>query len=147
MKQKRSQASYTVEAAVLTPVILAVVVALVQICFVLHDRVIVREALEYMVMTEEADTDDRNAREENTEYRFGKEEGAYLISEPANLRIEKSWKGVEGYANLKSEIIVPFLSKTGGCFTKEYRAVKKTVYAKEKTIVCELILDTLHILQ
>ena len=40
------EGSYTVEAAVLLPVLLAVIIALMQICFTLYDRAVIRGILE-----------------------------------------------------------------------------------------------------
>ena len=143
---KQSEASYTVEAALVSPIILAVVIALVQICFVFHDRVVVREALEYIALTAEISSEKETWQEEDAVYEYFEQDGVLLISEMADYHLDESWRIVEVCAKLKSKIIIPFL---GGdrVFVKEYSASRKKAYAKEKTIISEIVLDTLHILE
>ena len=143
---KQSEASYTVEAALLSPIILAVVIALIQICFIFHDRVVIREALEYIAWIAEGKSGQEMLTEKATVYEYFKQDGVLLASEIVDYHLDESWRSVEVCAKLKSKLIVPFFSEDR-VLVKEYSASKKRTYAEEKTIISEIALDTLHILE
>ena len=133
---KRSEASYTIEAVVLIPIILAVIVALIQICFVFHDRVIVREALEYIALTTEGDETIETAFEEHL-----------LLSEVKELQITELKKEIRVFAKLRSKILIPFLPESSEGIIWECSTGRKKAYAREKTMISEVVLDTLHLFQ
>lgn len=143
---KQSEASYTVEAALLSPIILAVVIALIQICFIFHDRVVIREALEYIAWIAEGKSWQEMLTEKATVYEYFKQDGVLLTSEIVDYHLDESWRTVEVCTKLKSKLIVPFFSEDR-VLVKEYSASKKRTYAEEKTIISEIALDTLHILE
>lgn len=143
---KQSEASYTVEAALLSPIILAVVIALIQICFIFHDRVVIREALEYIAWIAEGKSGQEMLTEKATVYEYFKQDGVLLTSEIVDYHLDESWRTVEVCTKLKSKLIVPFFSEDR-VLVKEYSASKKRTYAEEKTIISEIALDTLHILE
>lgn len=137
-EKKYSAAVYTVEAAVLLPLILAVVLALIQICFVLHDRVILREALENAVLyatQEESYVFDRDKTEENL-----------LISKITKEQFSRMKKGAEAVVRMESVNIVPYLALEDRLVTT-YRAEREKLFSKEKTMVSEVLLDALDVLQ
>ena len=130
---KRSEASYTVEAAFLVPIILAVIIALIQICLVSHDRVIVREALEYAALK----------KIESEEYFLQKEElaGRLLLSEVLDIGISSSNQEAEAFVLLRSRRIVPLYFRGGDGFTRKYAAKRRKMYPQEKTMVSEIVTD------
>lgn len=140
---KRSEGSYTVEAAVLVPLALAIVVSLIQICFVFHDRVVVCEALEYAVLQKTKENTGAVAEGSNCI----EIEGRMLISEMTEVSVSEVSGRAEAFASLTSKRIIPVYLKSGGSFQKEYTATRKKRYAQEKTIVSQIVLDTLHVLQ
>ena len=145
---KRSEGSYTVEAAVLVPLVLAVIVAMIQICLILHDRVVVREALEYAVLqaTEEnSDTDGRQGAAGETAASLT--EDRLLLSDITDFGLEETVNGAKASVRIESRRIVPLYLGAGDAFVKEYCAKRKKPYAQEKTILSEVILDTLQVLQ
>lgn len=140
---KRSEGSYTVEVAVLAPLVLAIVVSLIQICFVFHDRVVVREALEYAVLQKTKENIGAVAEDSNCM----EIEGRMLISDVTEVSVSEVRGKAEAFACLTSKRIIPVYLKSGESFQKEYTATRKKRYAREKTIVSQIVLDTLHILQ
>lgn len=132
-EEKGSEASYTVEAALLLPLILAVVVAIIQICLVFHDRVIIREALEYAALR----------KAESEEYFLRKEDltGRLLLSEVVDFRLSSSKWETEAFAVLESRRIVPLYFMGGDVLVKECAAKRRKLYAKEKTIISEIVTD------
>lgn len=138
MDKGYSDAVYTVEAAVLLPLILAVLLALIQICFVLHDRVIIREALEYAVL--------RGTEDETFMFDKDATEGSLLISKITDAQFLVTQRGAEAAVTLESANIVPYF-KAGDRFKKIYCAEQKKLYSEEKTIMSEVLLEVLGILQ
>ena len=59
-KQEGSEANFTVEATLLIPLITAIIIAIIQLCFVLHDRIILEEGLEHVLSREIADKGQRD---------------------------------------------------------------------------------------
>lgn len=130
---ERSEASYTVEAALLLPLVLAVIVALIQICLVFHDRVIVREALEYAVLRKAESEEYFLKKEELTEH--------LLLSEVAEVDLSSSKRGTEAFAVIRSRRIVPLFFKGGDGFVRTYTAKRKKLYSQEKTIIGRIVTD------
>ena len=136
------------EAAVLVPLILAVIIAMIQICLVLHDRVIVREALESAVLqaTEAEETTDGGQSGAGRAV-LAQTADRLLLSDITDFRLDETRTGAEAFVRMESRQIVPVYLGTGETFVKEYRAKRKKPYAQEKTIISEVILDALQILQ
>jgi len=130
---RRSEASYTVEATFLVPIILAVVIALIQICLVFHDRVIVREALEYAV----------SMKAESEEYFLKKEEieERLLLSEVLDVGLSSSNREAEAFVLLRTRRIVPLYFKGGDGFVRKYSAKRRKLYPREKTMMSQIVTD------
>ena len=152
------EGSYTVEAAILLPVLLAVVIALLQICFIFHDRTVVRGMLELTVL-QVAEDDEELFAAKTTEKSVADSvsdkdadiseavEKRLLISTITDAGIRETRTGAEVFVKLESRRIVPLYFGSGAGFVKEYSAVRKKVFSKEKTIISEVLLDTLHLLE
>ena len=147
------QGSYTVEAAVLVPIILAVIIALVQICLVLHDRMVIRgvvelAALQAVQTNGETETEQKaDGVWKNTVFLPETIETRLLISEIKDTGIRETRTDTEVFVQMESRRIVPLYFGSGNGFVKEYSAKQKKQYAKEKTIISEVLLDTLHLLE
>ena len=145
--------SYTVEAAVLVPIILAVIIALVQICLVLHDRMVIRgvvelAALQAVQTNGETETEQKaDGVWKNTVFLPETIETRLLISEIKDTGIRETRTDTEVFVQMESRRIVPLYLGSGNGFVKEYSAKQKKQYAKEKTIISEVLLDTLHLLE
>ena len=144
--------SYTVEAAVLIPVILAVIIALIQICLVLHDRTVVRGVVELAALqaalSESEETGEGTEEARGTAI-FAPEtiEEQLLISEINDAGIRETRTDVEAFVQMESKRIVPSYFGIGDGFVRDYSAKRKKQYAKEKTIISEVLLDALHLLE
>lgn len=150
---RESQGSYTVEAAVLIPVILAVIIALIQICLVLHDRTVVRGIVE-LVALQAAQPPEGEETGQRTDEEWGNVafvpetiEEQLLISEINNAGIREDRTDVEAFVQMESRRIVPLYFGSGDGFVKDYSAKQKKQHAKEKTIISEVLLDALHLLE
>lgn len=138
---KYLQASYTVEAAILMPVVLAVIMGLLQICFVYHDRVILREELEYVAFCKtSAETSSVIFDPKSVEKRF-------LLSEITETALTETKSGIEIDACMTSRRLVPLYFPEATIEERKYSVKRKKVYAKEKTMISEVLLDTLHVLE
>ena len=147
---KRSEGSYTVEAAIIIPLLLAIIVALIQICFVLHDRVVIREALEWSVLQaigEEGIYPENEGAKDEEWFDVAEIEKRLLISEITDLEINKMRSGYEVLVDIETRRLVPVYLGSGEGFVAEYSAKRKRLYAKEKVIISEVLLDTLQVLQ
>ncbi len=132
--KKRSEANFTVEATVLIPLITAIIIAMIQLCFVLHDRVILAEGLEHVLSREFADKGQRDKDFQEIEERL-------LISRLMDTGVSGTKKELTASATMKSRWIVPFFFRRGQGLRKEYHASRKIPYQREKTMLCEIILD------
>ncbi len=132
--KKRSEANFTVEATVLIPLITAIIVAIIQLCFVLHDRVILVEGLEHVLSRELADKGQRDKDFQEIEERL-------LISRLMDTRVSGTKTETTASATMESRWTVPFFFQRGQGLRKEYHASRKILYQREKTILCEIILD------
>ena len=148
-----SQGSYTVEAAVLVPVILAVLVALIQICLVLHDRTVVRGIVELAALQTAQPAEGEESGQSKDEVwgieAFAPEtiEEQLLISEINDAGIRVNRTDAEAFVQMESRRIVPSYFGSGDGFVKEYSAKQNKQWAKEKTIISEVLLDALHLLE
>ena len=70
-----------------------------------------------------------------------------LISAVVETGIRETKTNVEVFARVESRRIVPFYFRSGKGFVKEYSVTRKKLYAKEKTIISAVLLDTLHLLE
>lgn len=138
---KYLQASYTVEAALLMPVILAVIMALLQICFVYHDRVILREELEYIAFCK------TSAEMSSVDFDPKSLEKRFLLSEITGAEVAETKSGIEIVVSMTSRRLVPLYFPDATIEEREYSVKRKKVYAKEKTMISEVLLDTLHALE
>ena len=147
------QGSYTVEAAVLVPIILAVIIALMQICLVFHDRVVIRGVVELAALQAvqtSGETETGQKAEGGWKYMaLLKEsiEAQLLISEITDAGIRETRTDTEVFVQMESRRLVPLYFGNGNGFRKEYSSKQKKQYAKEKTIISEVLLDTLHLLE
>lgn len=139
--RKGTEASYTVEAAILTPVVLAVMLAMIQICFICHDRVVLREALEYAAFCK---TSSQRTLLAFDAQRVTEE---MLLSEITDNTVSETSGGVEIYARMVSKRLIPLYFPRGGITETEASVSRKKVYAREKTIISEVLLDTFHVME
>lgn len=139
--KKGTEASYTVEAAILTPIILAVIIAMIQICFICHDRVVLREALEYAAFCITSGQriilafDAEGVTEE------------MLLSEVTENMVTETSGGIVICAKMVSRRLVPLYFPGGGVTEREESVNRKKTYGKEKTIISEVLLDTFHVME
>ena len=133
-KQKRSEANFTVEATVLIPLITAIILAIIQLCFVMHDRVVLEEGLEHVLSRE---LSEKGQREKD----FREIEERLLISGLKNTQVSVTKTKVTASATMESRWIVPFFFRRGQGLRKEYQVSRKIPYQREKTMLCEIILD------
>ena len=133
-KQEGSEANFTVEATLLIPLITAIIIAIIQLCFVLHDRIILEEGLEHVLSREIADKGQRDEGFQEIEERL-------LISRLMDSAVLEKKTEVMVSATMESGWIVPFFFRRGQGLCKEYHAGRKLPHQKEKTILCEIFLD------
>lgn len=139
-RRKTSAAGYTVEAAIIVPVVLAVIIALIQICFTYHDRVILREALEYAALCRTATRTGEHFDPESVE-------GDCFLSDIVGSEIQESSRWIEISTGIVPRRLVPLYFFGGDIEKREYSANRKKAFAKEKTILSEVLLDSLHVLE
>jgi len=146
---KRSEGSYTVEAAIIIPLLLAIILALIQICFVLHDRVVIRAVLEWSVLQAAEDVaypEDGGETDEEW-FDIADIEKKLLISRITDLESNKRQSGYETRVCIKTRSLVPIYFGSGESIVAECAATRKRSYAKEKVIISEVLLDALQVLQ
>lgn len=132
--QGSSEANFTVEATVLIPLITAIIIAIVQLCFVLHDRVILMEGMEHVLSRE---ISGKGQRDED----FQEIEERLLISRLMDTAVLETKLEVKVSVTMESRWMVPFFFRKGQGLSKEYSASRKIPYQREKTILCEIVLD------
>lgn len=138
---KNSEASYTVEAAMLMPIVLVVIMALLQICFIYYDRVILREELEYIALCKTSANESKEVfRPETVGRRF-------LLSDLTEFELKETSCGIEISACLVSRRLVPLYFPGGSVEERALTVKRKKAYAKKKTIISEVLLDGLHVLE
>ena len=138
---KNAEASYTVEAAMLMPIILAVIMALLQICFIYYDRVILREELEYIVLCKTSANESKEVFHPETVGR------RFLLSDLTEFELKETSGGIEVNACLVSRRLVPLYFPSGKVEERAFTVKRKKAYAKKKTIISEVLLDGLHVLE
>ena len=134
-----SAGSYTVEAAILFPLLLAVIISLMQICLMFHDRTVVSSLVELTAL-QVAEGKAETVTDRELDNRL-------LISEVVETGIRETQTSVEVFAQVESRRIVPLYFRSGKRFVKEYSVTRKKLYAKEKTIISEVLLDAFHLLE
>lgn len=133
-KKQHSEANFTVEATVLIPIITAIILAIIQLCFVMHDRVVITEGIEHVLSREM----EKNGQWEKD---FQEIEQHLLISKLADTEVLSTKTELTVSAMMESRWIVPFFFRGGQGLSKEYHASRKFPYQREKTILSEIILD------
>lgn len=141
--------SYTVEAAVLLPVLLAVIIALMQICFTLHDRAVIRGILELSALqtVEGCSGADADVVLHNAAFVPEELERQLLITSITDAEIYKTRTGAKVLVRMEAKRLVPLYFGSGVGFVKEYSVMRKKPYAGEKTMMSEVLLDALNFLE